>query len=162
MICISNVYCRCFVHAPTSKFIVMRVRLGWCAKGHKIYTGSGRMSLRPVCCCSCYQHRERSIVRGTNDRERDWSQVSDGRVERRSRAWQQLDCVCVSCVVQSKVRPLDGRSASPFIDEGAGFTRMRALPNLVAHVYPAQFFILMSAKEDKCLQYCRCLCRMSG
>ena len=49
-----NARCRCFVQAPASKFIVMRVRLGWCAKGHKIYTGSGRMSLRPVCCCSCY------------------------------------------------------------------------------------------------------------
>ena len=46
--------CRCFVQAPASKFIVMRVRLGWCAKGHKIYTGSGGTSLRPVCCCLCY------------------------------------------------------------------------------------------------------------
>ena len=46
--------CRCFVRAPASQFIVMRVRLGWCAKGHEIYTGSGQMSLRPVCCCSCY------------------------------------------------------------------------------------------------------------
>ena len=49
-----DVCCRCFVQAPASKFIVMRVRLGWCAKGHKIYTGLGRKSLRPVCCCSCY------------------------------------------------------------------------------------------------------------
>ena len=39
---------------------------------------------------------------------------------------------------------------------------MRTLLSLVAHVYPAWFFILMSAKEDKRLQYCRCLCRMSG
>ena len=46
--------CRCFVQAPASKFIVMHVRLGWCAKGHKIYTGSGQKSLRPVCCGSCY------------------------------------------------------------------------------------------------------------
>ena len=36
-----NEECRCFIQAPASKFIVMRVRLGWCAKGHKIYTGSG-------------------------------------------------------------------------------------------------------------------------
>ena len=35
--------------------------------------------------------------------------------------------VCVSCVVRSKVRPFDGGSTSPFIDEGAGFTRVRAL-----------------------------------
>ena len=33
---------------------LLRVRLGWCTKGHKVYTGLGRMSLRPVCCCSCY------------------------------------------------------------------------------------------------------------
>ena len=33
--------CRYFVQAPASKFIVMHVRLRWCAKGHKIYTGSG-------------------------------------------------------------------------------------------------------------------------
>ena len=33
--------CRCFVQAPASKFIVMRVRPGWCAKGHKVYTGLG-------------------------------------------------------------------------------------------------------------------------
>ena len=46
--------CRCFVQAPASRFIVMRVRLGWCAKGHKIYTGSGWMSLRLVYNCSCY------------------------------------------------------------------------------------------------------------
>ena len=39
-----------------------RVNLCYCALGsdsmlkrHKVYTGSGRMSLRPVCsCCSCY------------------------------------------------------------------------------------------------------------
>jgi len=33
---------------------LLRVRPGWCAKGHKVYTGSGRMSLCPVYCCSCY------------------------------------------------------------------------------------------------------------
>ena len=32
---------RCFEQAPASKFIFMRVRPGWCAKRHKIYTGSG-------------------------------------------------------------------------------------------------------------------------
>ena len=30
---------------------------------------------------------ERFVVGGTNDRERDRSQVSDGRVERKPRAW---------------------------------------------------------------------------
>ena len=33
---------------------LLRVGPGWCAKRHKVYTGSGRISLRPVCCCSCY------------------------------------------------------------------------------------------------------------
>ena len=76
-------------------------------------------------------------------------------------------CVCVSCVVRSKVLLLEGASASPFIEEGAGFYkgegfRMRTLLSLVVHVYPAWSFILMSVKEDKRLQYCRCPCRMSG
>ena len=74
--------------------------------------------------------------------------------------------VCVSSAARSEVPPFDEGSASPFIEEGAGFYkgegfRMRTLLSLVAHVYPAWFFILMSAKEDKCLQYCRYLCRMS-
>ena len=76
-------------------------------------------------------------------------------------------CVCVSSAVRSEVPPFDGGSASPFIEEGAGFYkgegfRMRTLLSLVAHVYLAWFFILMSTKEDKRLQYCRCLYRMSG
>jgi len=33
--------CRCFEQTPASKFIILRVRLGWCAKGHKVYTGLG-------------------------------------------------------------------------------------------------------------------------
>ena len=34
---------------------LLRVGPGWCAKRHKVYIGSGRMSLCPVCCCcSCY------------------------------------------------------------------------------------------------------------
>ena len=75
-------------------------------------------------------------------------------------------CVCVLYRFV-KVPLLDGGSASPFIEEGAGFYkgegfRMRTLLSLVAHVYPAWFFILMSVKEDKHLQYYRCLCRMSG
>ena len=62
--------------------------------------------------------------------------------------------MCVSSAVRSEVPPFDGGSASPFIEEGAGFYkgegfRMRILPSLVAHVYLAWFFILMSVKEDK-------------
>ena len=33
---------------------LLRVRLGWCTKGHKVCIDSGRMSLRLVHCCSCY------------------------------------------------------------------------------------------------------------
>ena len=54
------------------------------------------------------------------------------------------------CVVPSKVRPLVGGSASPFIDEGDGFTservRVRTLPSLVVHVYPALLSIPVGAK----------------
>ena len=72
-----------------------------------------------------------------------------------------------SCSVFFFGVPLDGGSASPFIDEGGWLykgegSKMRTLLSLVAHVYLVRSFILMSAKEDKCLQCCRCLCRMSG
>ena len=70
-----------------------------------------------------------------------------------SKGGQELDSsltVCVFCVVPSKVGLSVGGSASPFIDEGDGFTsvraRMRTLPSLVAHVYWAWFPILMGAK----------------
>ena len=34
---------------------LLRIGPRWCAKRHKVYTSSGRMSLRPVCgYCSCY------------------------------------------------------------------------------------------------------------
>ena len=33
---------------------LLRVRPGWCTKGHKVYTGSGRVSLRLVHSCLCY------------------------------------------------------------------------------------------------------------
>ena len=35
-------------------------------------------------------------------------------------------CICVSYCSVLRVRPSDGGSTSPFIDEGAGFTRVRA------------------------------------
>ena len=75
--------------------------------------------------------------------------------------------VCVCPLLFGQKSPFDGGSASPFIEEGAGFYkgegfRMRTLLIVVAHVYPAWSFILMSVKEDKRLQYCRCLCRMLG
>ena len=75
--------------------------------------------------------------------------------------------VCVSSAARSEVPPFDEGSASPFIEEGAGFYkgegfRTRTLLSLVARVYLAWFFILMGTKEDKRLQNCRCLCRMLG
>ena len=54
------------------------------------------------------------------------------------------------CVVLSRVSPLVGGSASPFIDEGDGFTSERArvhtLPSLVVHVYPASLSIPVGIK----------------
>ena len=56
--------------------------------------------------------------------------------------------MCVHCVVSGL--PLVGGSASPFIDKGTALQgsglRMRALPSLVAHVYPASLPILMGVK----------------
>ena len=56
----------------------------------------------------------------------------------------------MSCVVPSKVGPFVGGSASPFIDEGDGFTSERArvhtLSSLVIHVYPALLSILVGVK----------------
>ena len=41
--------------SPTSKFLDCAYGSDGVLRGHKIYTGSGRTSLRPVhCCCSCY------------------------------------------------------------------------------------------------------------
>ena len=57
---------------------LLRIRPGWCTKGHNVYIGSSRMSLHPVC---------------TNGRERDRSQVYDGKVERMPRAWLLLGCM---------------------------------------------------------------------
>ena len=89
---------------------LLRVRLGWCTKGHKVYIGSGRMSLHPVCCCSCYWYRKGFVVEGTNGRERDMSQVSDGKVERMPRAWLLLGCVlCVELICS-----FSGTSRPPF------------------------------------------------
>ena len=47
--------CRCF-EPPASKFISARLARMVCSEDTMIYTGSGGMSLRQVCCCSCYQH----------------------------------------------------------------------------------------------------------
>ena len=71
---------------------LLRVGPGWCAKRHKVYTGSDRMSLRPVAAARVIS-TERFVVGGTNDRERDRSQVSDGKVERMPRARLLLGCV---------------------------------------------------------------------
>ena len=69
-----------------------------------------------------------------------------------SKGGQELGSSLTVCVVSCAVKSRSpvGESASPFIDEGDGFTsvraRMRTLPSLVAHVYPARFPILMGAK----------------
>ena len=79
------------------------------------------MSLRPVCCCSCYSHRMRFIVGGTNGWERERSQVPDGVVERTPRAMLLLGCmVHVRVLARPELIPLVGSPALPFIDKGGG------------------------------------------
>ena len=65
-----------------------RVNLCYCASGpdgmlkrHKVYTGSDRMSQCLVHGCARVISTEKFIVGVTNRRERDGSQVSDGKVE---------------------------------------------------------------------------------
>ena len=41
---------------PTSKFVFARLAQMVCSEDTRVYTGSGGMSLCPVCCCSCYRH----------------------------------------------------------------------------------------------------------
>ena len=59
---------------------------------------------------------ERFVVGGTNGRERDMSQVSDGKVKQVLRAWMLLSYV-VWCVRNQSV-PLVGCVAFLFIDQG--------------------------------------------
>ena len=41
---------------PTSKFVFARLDRMACIEDTRVYIGSGRTSLRLVCCCSCYRH----------------------------------------------------------------------------------------------------------
>ena len=41
---------------PMSKFVFVRLAQMVCSKDTMVYTSSGRTSLHPVCCCSCYRH----------------------------------------------------------------------------------------------------------
>ena len=67
------------------------------------------------------------IVGVTNGRERDRSQVSDGKVERTLRAWLLLSCVlCDAWCVLLIDRPLSGLPCLPFNRQGeAGITDER-------------------------------------
>ena len=67
---------------------------------------------------ACVISTERFVVGGINGRERDRSQVSDGKVEKVPRAWLLLSCVlcgawCVEFIRES-IRPLSGVSCLPF------------------------------------------------
>ena len=66
------------------------------------------MSLRLVCCCSCYRHW--FVVGVTNGRERERSQVSGERSEWVLRARLLLGCAFVSCSCADLYRILMGRS----------------------------------------------------
>ena len=71
----------------------MRVGPGWCAKRHKVYTSSGECPYVQFAAAAHVISTERFVVGVTNGRERDMSQVSDGKVERTLRAWLLLSCV---------------------------------------------------------------------
>ena len=57
---------------------------------------------------------ERFIVGGTNGRERDRSQVSNGKVERALRAWMLLNCVLCDAWCIELIHPLSGVPYPPF------------------------------------------------
>ena len=70
------------------------------------------------------------IVGGTNRRERDRSQVSDGKVERALRAWLLLSCVLCGVWCVESIPLLVGCPTLPFIDKGgAGITDGRKKKN---------------------------------
>ena len=62
--CFYAFLCHCKVSSPavgvfeplTSKFVFIRLARMVCSEDTRVYTDSGGMSLRPVCCCSCYLH----------------------------------------------------------------------------------------------------------
>jgi len=57
---------------------------------------------------------ERFVVGGTNGRERDRSQVSDGKVERVLRARLLFSCVLCGAWCVGLIHPLSGVSCPPF------------------------------------------------
>ena len=54
------------------------------------------------------------IVGGINSRDRDKSQVSDGKVERALRAWLLLNCVLCDAWCVELIRPFSGLPCLPF------------------------------------------------
>ena len=58
--------------------------------------------------------RKRFIVGGTNGRERDMSQVSDGKVKKMPRARWLLGCVLCDALCVESIRPLSGVPCPPF------------------------------------------------
>ena len=69
---------------------------------------------------------ERFVVGGTNRRERDRSQVSNGKVERALRAWLLLSCVLCGVWCVELICPLSGVPYPPFYrSRGAGLTNGR-------------------------------------
>ena len=57
---------------------------------------------------------ERFIVGGTNGRERDRSQVSNGKVERALRAWMLHSCLLCDALCVEFIGPLSGVPCLPF------------------------------------------------
>ena len=66
---------------------------------------------------------KKACSRGTNDRERDMSQVSDGKVEQVLRAWLLLSCMLCGAWCVELIRPLSRVPCPPFYrSRGAGIT----------------------------------------
>ena len=97
--------CRCF-EPPSSKFVSARLGRMVCSEDTRIYTGSGGMSLRPVCCCSCYRH----LVYSRGYKRAREGEVPKSLVKGLKSAESLFSCVLVFSLL--------GRPASPFIGEG--------------------------------------------
>ena len=79
---------------------------------------------------ACIISTERFIVGATNGRERDMSQVSDGKVETIPRARLLLSYVLCDVLCIELIRPLSGVSCPPFYrPRGAGITDGRKRKN---------------------------------
>ena len=111
------------------------------------------MSQRLVRCCSCYYHRMRFIVGGTNGWERERSQVPDGIIKRMPRALLLLGCT-VRVRMLARPPPLVGSPTLPFINKGgAGVYRWGKRENTKSAQGPLRDPSLPSSPRLPCLSW---------